>query len=639
MTEAGRTTVSQGDRGGSPRPSWGPEMSRRQVLTGMGGGIAAAAVLGPVSALLGPGRSGADPSKGRRVAVFGGGPGGMEAAHQLVKRGFTVTLYDENDHLGGMVRAWMNPRGSGVDAPFEMSAQHFVLPSYAILPGVLKDIPDGHGGTVFDHTALIPQNPSVRAASQGRYAPATVGYTQLMVPTPVTPTTLRGIPPERYPEVMLTALQQIGKYTPADAALLASKFASWIVAGPRRCKGQLDKMTLRRYFRTDRMSENAAELVWLIEHVLGSDAEGQGGSADALKTFYADPVLRMLDGREGYYWGLNTKASSALPFGITLDGPETEVWFDPWARHMHSLGRIEFKMKHRLTGFTMDRGRIVGATVRDPRGRSVPVAADHFLTAIPGLNMQKVFSRQMVSADRNLAKAWNVVPAYETGFQFFFRDLDLTAGPVHPAKGWYTFLGGVNAIWNRNLRHYGDGRAGGGLDIEIFSTSLFHTPGILFGKPMMQLTREQTIAELKEFLSRYAGMRKAFRGDNFVGWTPHTTLEWKGRWVINATRAGDALGNWSNKPRPQQHGAIPNLFLAGGSTQSSTFIDNQDGAMETARRAVNALVERAGVHESPCWLPDYSPPKITAAIRADDDRRYAAGQPGIFDVVAPAPRR
>lgn len=41
---------------------------------------------------------------GVRVAVLGGGPGGLAAAHMLARKGADVTIYDENAELGGMLR-------------------------------------------------------------------------------------------------------------------------------------------------------------------------------------------------------------------------------------------------------------------------------------------------------------------------------------------------------------------------------------------------------------------------------------------------------------------------------------------------------------------------------------------------------
>jgi len=41
---------------------------------------------------------------GKKVAVIGGGPAGMAAAYQLRRKGHAVTLFDENEALGGMMR-------------------------------------------------------------------------------------------------------------------------------------------------------------------------------------------------------------------------------------------------------------------------------------------------------------------------------------------------------------------------------------------------------------------------------------------------------------------------------------------------------------------------------------------------------
>jgi len=41
---------------------------------------------------------------GRTVAVVGGGPSGMAAAHQLNKVGHLVTVFERNDRIGGLLQ-------------------------------------------------------------------------------------------------------------------------------------------------------------------------------------------------------------------------------------------------------------------------------------------------------------------------------------------------------------------------------------------------------------------------------------------------------------------------------------------------------------------------------------------------------
>lgn len=43
-------------------------------------------------------------STGKKVAVVGGGPAGLSVAYQLARKGHAVTIFDEREHLGGMMR-------------------------------------------------------------------------------------------------------------------------------------------------------------------------------------------------------------------------------------------------------------------------------------------------------------------------------------------------------------------------------------------------------------------------------------------------------------------------------------------------------------------------------------------------------
>ena len=44
------------------------------------------------------------PATGKKVAIIGGGPGGSQRAYYLALMGHEVTVYEEREQLGGMLR-------------------------------------------------------------------------------------------------------------------------------------------------------------------------------------------------------------------------------------------------------------------------------------------------------------------------------------------------------------------------------------------------------------------------------------------------------------------------------------------------------------------------------------------------------
>src|SRR5947199_460369 len=114
-----------------------------------------------------------------RVAVLGGGVGGLSAAHELIERGFDVSVYERRDVIGGKARSLSVPN-TGQDGRKDLPGEHgfrFFPAFYRHLPDTMMRIPYPGNVSVFNNlvhatriqvaragqgplilTARIPQN-------------------------------------------------------------------------------------------------------------------------------------------------------------------------------------------------------------------------------------------------------------------------------------------------------------------------------------------------------------------------------------------------------------------------------------------------------------------------------------------------
>src|SRR4051812_42729344 len=72
-----------------------------------------------------------------RVAILGGGVGGLSAAHELAERGFDVDIYESRDVQGGKARSLRVP-GSGTGGRPDLPGEH----GFRFFPGFYKHLPD-----------------------------------------------------------------------------------------------------------------------------------------------------------------------------------------------------------------------------------------------------------------------------------------------------------------------------------------------------------------------------------------------------------------------------------------------------------------------------------------------------------------
>jgi uncharacterized protein with NAD-binding domain and iron-sulfur cluster len=111
---------------------------REAVQRAAAGGVVAATALTPASAVAAKRRR-RRTTNGREVAVLGGGMAGLAAAHELVERGFRVSVY-ERKALGGKARSIPVP-GTATGGRRALPGEH----GFRFFPGFYHHVPTACG--------------------------------------------------------------------------------------------------------------------------------------------------------------------------------------------------------------------------------------------------------------------------------------------------------------------------------------------------------------------------------------------------------------------------------------------------------------------------------------------------------------
>jgi hypothetical protein len=93
----------------------------------------------------------------------------------------------------------------------------------------------------------------------------------------------------------------------------------------------------------------------------------------------------------------------------------------------------------------------------------------------------------------------------------------------------------------------------------------------------------------------------------------------------------NTVGSWQNRPGSRTR--IPNLFMAGDYVRTHVDLATMEGANESGRAAVNALLDAAGspAERVPMWEL-YQPPELDG-LKMLDAQRCRSGLPNLFDTL------
>ncbi len=281
-------------------------ISRRRFL--VGAGTAAAVVAGgglanPARAMT-RSRSSAVVGAGRDVVVLGGGVAGLTAAHELVERGFRVTVIERYGipGMGGKARSIPVPgtgRGGRQDLPGEHGFRIF-FGFYQHLTDTMRRIPfPGNPRGVWDNLVDTSQG---WVAWDGGRPPFVIPYGVAAVPT-LTAAVVE--------QVLLGLVDTATHIPPTENAYFVRKLITYTTSSQERRFGELEYTTWWDYVKAETKSSSYQQL-W-----------GNFFTADA----QAVKSARQARAAPGCGWSSSFTTSSgftvstAVPSGCSTDRP------------------------------------------------------------------------------------------------------------------------------------------------------------------------------------------------------------------------------------------------------------------------------------------------------------------------------
>jgi uncharacterized protein with NAD-binding domain and iron-sulfur cluster len=543
------------------------------------------------------------------VAVFGGGVAGLTAAHELVERGFDVTVY-ERRAWGGKARSTRVP-GSATGGRKPLPGEHAYraeFGAYQNVPDTMSRIPfRSNPNGVRDNMVEVPAALFARSKAHNLVLPL-----EAHDPSALTP--------QRVIDLILGALIDM-EVRPDAAAYLVNRLAVFFSSCDQRRLDQWDKMSWRDFIGGDRFGpsyKTIFERLWeFVQAAKGRDTCARY-PAFVLEVWIVQALL-----------GRGTDGRSPL---LHLDLPTNEAWIDPWVAHLERLG-VRLRLHHELTGLEVRDGQLAGAHLRTPHGRR-RVEADWYVCALPVERARKLWSPAILASAPELARMTKLGVSWYSGISYFLRERAQVFDGIVACfdSPWAASFVTQAQFWPVDFaRTYGDGSVHDKLSAVVAD---WDAPGVVYGRSARELTPDQVALDLWEQMKRHV---------NKPGTAPVLTdamqhswqfdpglLRRHDHWVYEDPLVIPTVGTLQYRPEPKT--GIRNLMLCGDYLNGPWEVSNMETACFNGRRAANVVLDAAGSFETPAkTIAPYRPAEWEPLKRIDEDR-WRKGQPNLLDL-------
>lgn len=537
----------------------------------------------------------------RKVIIVGGGVAGLSAAHELAERGFTVEVYERRMVPGGKARSIQVP--GATEGRGALPGEHgfrFFPGFYCHLPDTMKRIPVGNDGqTVFDN--LVPTT-RIEFARPG--SPPMILLPRLPHSLDDFKTMMQGVITAEHMELGLTV---------ADLEFFAERMWQIMTSCQERRIAEYERIGW--WYFLDAPNRSKAYQDYLGEGLTRSlvAAKAKLASTKTVGDIGLQLVLNLVE--------------PGFDSDRVLNGPTNQVWIQPWLDYLTTLG-VRYNTGCNVTAIGCQGKQITGITITDAEGERV-VTGDYYIIATPVEVTAALLNDPMIAADPTLEgiKSLSSMVAWMNGIQFYLREeVDLVRGhQIYLDSPWaLTSLSQLQFWPSVDPVNLGDGGVRSIISVDI---SEWNVPG-LNGKLAIDCTHQEIAEEVWAQLKATLNVNGQQVLSDYHSWfldPDIVSLEHTDRQEANLEPLlVNLVGTW--QLRPDARTAIGNLFLAGDYVRTWTDLATMEGANESARRAVNCILDAEGDHNY-CDVWQLHEPLLLAPWRKHDQTRFERGLP------------
>jgi 15-cis-phytoene desaturase len=553
-------------------------------------------------------------SRAPRVAILGGGMGGLSCAHELGRRGLDVTIYEASPHLGGKARSHY-VAGTGTDGRRDLPGEHgfrFYPAFYRHVIATMDAIPDALSPTGVVSGNLVSA-PDSAVAMDGR-----------LVVTPRRPRGLAGAVDA------IAGVYRVGG-TMGDLARYLAAHLKFLTACEARREGELEALSWAAFIGAEtpgHYQEAFREVLLACTRTMVAMNAERGST----RTLGRVSSLLMLD------------SFGAADVDRTMMGPTTQCWLEPWREELARRG-VRFVFGARVEQLELGRGGVTRAWLRPAAGGleaavATPIEADAFVLAVPLEAAHRLVTPALAEADPALGRLarldLDLVTNWMVGAQYFLReDIPLCRGHVFfPRSPWALTAISQAQFWNRGARGmstFGDGSLRGVLSVDVSDCFTPDRDGV---RLVDETSREGILARILDQILEplEAPARRALRRAVFAAHLDDEVCVGP-RGVTNTARLlVHPPGSW--RDRPDATLAVENLFLAADYVRTSVDLASMEGANEAGRRAARGVLHRLGLAHDDVRLFDFEGLERFDLLRKVDGGLHAIGLPHVLDAPA-----